>query len=493
MDNGAVKETVLRLKNKEGDWRSYLFLDTPFTRSYDGVVEKYIGVGRDITDLMDAQSKVGKHERYLEVLADNIRDLVWVMDPEFRFKYISPSVFQVLGYSQQEVLNRGVRAFLADDQFARIEREIASPLHSVMEGSIDAERYREEIGEHIVDVMALHNDGHYVSLEVKVGLLWDEDNNFEGLLGSCRDVTQRRKSQAELKLAAEVFESSNEAILITDMDGDIVKTNHAFKAVSGYDNLDVVGRNISELCTEQQTEQFYHTLLECVAGSGYWQGEVWHRKKTGEPYPAWVGVSSILNDDQLVDSYIVIFSDMSERKEAEERIHRLAYYDPLTDLANRSLFREQLQLEMRHANDSGGAVVLLYLDLDNFKPVNDTLGHEAGDILLKEVAFRLNSCVRSSDTVARMGGDEFTIILGGQKTENEARTFGEHVAGQVVSALQEPVSINGQEFIVTASVGIAIYPKHAKDASELLRNADQAMYKAKEGGRDLYNFYSSGA
>ncbi|GAA3910361.1 diguanylate cyclase domain-containing protein [Litoribacillus peritrichatus] len=490
MANGAVKETVLRLQHKNGDWRSYLFSDTPFTRQPDGSVERYIGVGRDITELLQAQSKAGQQARYLEILADNIRDLVWVMDPKFHFKYISPSVIRVLGYSQQEVLNQGIRAFLADDQFARIEREIAVPLQAVMDGKVDAKQYREDTGEHIVDVMALHSDGHYVSLEIKIALLWDENHNFEGLLGSCRDITQRRKSQAELKLAAEVFESSNEAILITDMDGDIVRSNHAFQKVSGYNTKELIGKNIATLCTEQQTEQFYHTLLGLVADSGYWQGEVWHRKKTGEPYPAWVGVSSIRNDDQLVDSYIVIFSDMSERKEAEERIHRLAYYDPLTDLANRSLFREQLQLEMRHADQNEGAVVLLYLDLDNFKPVNDTLGHEAGDILLKEVAQRLSSCVRGSDTVARMGGDEFTIILGGQSTEASARSFGEHVAGQVVSALQEPVLINGQEFIVTASVGVAIYPKHAEDASALLRNADHAMYKAKESGRDLYSFYT---
>jgi len=309
------------------------------------------------------------------------------------------------------------------------------------------------------------------------------------LLGSCRDVTRRRKSQAELKLAAEVFESSNEAILITDMDGDIVRTNRAFKSVTGYEDSDLMGKNLSSLCTEQQTEQFYHTLLDSVSRSGYWQGEVWHRKKTGEAYPAWVGVSAIKSDDGFVESYIVIFSDMSERKEAEERIHRLAYYDPLTDLANRSLFMEQLRLEMRHADDNQGAVALIYLDLDNFKPVNDTLGHEAGDILLKEVALRLNSCVRSSDTVARMGGDEFTIILGNQASVVKARSFGEHVASQVISALQEPVAIQGQEFRVTASVGVAVYPEHGSDVSELLRNADKAMYLAKESGRDLYRLY----
>lgn len=489
MENGTVNETVLRMQHKNGKWHSYLFRDTPFTRDENNKVKRYIGVGRDITELLEARTKVDKHERYLEVLAENIRDLVWVMDPEFHFKYISPSIMQVLGYEQEDVLHKGARAFLAEDQFTLIEEEIAEPLRAVMSGEVNAESYREQTGEHIVEVMALHQDGHYVSLEVKVGLLWDEDNNFEGLLGSCRDVTRRRKSQAELKLAAEVFESSNEAILITDMDGDIVRSNRAFKVVTGYENREILGKNLAFLCTEQQTEQFYHTLLDSVARTGYWQGEVWHRKKTGEPFPAWVGVSAITNDDGFVESYIVIFSDMSERKEAEERIHRLAYYDPLTDLANRSLFKEQLNLEMRRANDNQGAVALLYLDLDNFKPVNDTLGHEAGDILLKEVAQRLSSCVRSSDTVARMGGDEFTIILGGQPSEAEARSFSEHVASQVVSALQEPISIQNQEFRVTASVGIAVYPVHADDASELLRHADHAMYRAKAGGRDIYQFY----
>jgi len=489
LENGMVKETVLRLQDKQGGWHSYLFRDTPFTRDENNKVKRYIGVARDITEILEAQTKVDKHERYLEVLAENIRDLVWVMDPEFHFKYISPSVRQVLGYQQDEILNQGVRSFLAEDQFSLIEQEIAGPLRAVMAGEINAESYRDEIGEHVVEVMALHQDGHYVSLEVKVGLLWDENNNFEGLLGSCRDITRRRKSQAELKLAAEVFESSNEAILITDMDGDIVRTNRAFKSVTGYEDSDLMGKNLSSLCTEQQTEQFYHTLLDGVSRSGYWQGEVWHRKKTGEPYPAWVGVSAIKSDDGFIESYIVIFSDMSERKEAEERIHRLAYYDPLTDLANRSLFMEQLRLEMRHADDNRGAVALIYLDLDNFKPVNDTLGHEAGDILLKEVALRLNSCVRSSDTVARMGGDEFTIILGDQKSAAKARSFGEHVASQVVSALQEPVAIQGQEFRVTASVGVAVYPEHGSDVSELLRNADKAMYLAKESGRDLYRLY----
>lgn len=489
IENGKVKETVLRLKHKNGKWRNYLFRDTPFIRDEDNKVKRYIGVARDITELLAARTRVDKHERYLEVLAENIRDLVWVMDPEFRFKYISPSIAQVLGYKQEDILHQGARAFLAEDQFARIETEIAGPLKQVMLGNVDAETYRNTIGEHVVDVMALHQDGHYVSLEVKIGLLWDEDNNFEGLLGSCRDVTRRRKSQAELRLAAEVFENSSEAILITDMDGDIVRTNKAFQSITAYDLDELTGQNISVLCTEQQTERFYSSVFSSADRLGYWQGEVWHRKKTGEPFPAWVGVSAIRNEDDFVESYIVIFSDMSERKEAEERIHHLAYYDPLTDLANRSLFMEQLRLEMRHADDCNGAVALLYLDLDNFKPVNDTLGHEAGDQLLKEVALRLSSCVRSSDTVARMGGDEFTIILGNHSDLAQARRYGEHVAAQVVSALHEPVTIQSQEFSVTASVGVAIYPEHGSDVSELLRHADQAMYRAKEKGRNAYCFY----
>ena len=490
MERGSVKETVLQLKHKDGSWREFVFRDTPFTRDENGRVARYIGMGRDVTEFSRAQRQVSNNERYLQVLAENIRDLVWVMDHNFHFKFVSPSIKQLLGYEPEEVLDRGVRTFLAEDQFDLIKGEIAEPLMAVMKGDIDAKTYRNKTGEHVVEVMALHRDGHYLVMEVKVGLLWDEADNFEGLLGSCRDVTQRQKRQAEIKLAAEVFESSNEAILIADMDGDIVRANRAFFELTRYDRDEVYNHNLSMMCTEQQTAGFYKDLLEVVQTSGYWQGEVWHRKKTGEPYPAWVGVSSVKNDDGMIDSYIVIFSDRTEHKEAEEKIHRLAYYDPLTELANRSLFMERLRLEMRHADDYEGALVLLYLDLDNFKPVNDTMGHEAGDILLIEVARRLESCVRASDTVARMGGDEFTVILPDQRDLESARSLSEHVASQIISALREPIAISDMEFKVTVSVGIAIYPEHGQDASELLRHADKAMYQAKESGRDLYRMFT---
>lgn len=368
MERGSIKETILQLKHKDGSWREFVFRDTPFTRDENGRVARYIGMGRDVTEFSNTLRPSTHDEGYLRLLAEHIRDLVWIMDHNFQFKFISPSITSLLGYAPEDVLNRGLDMFLADDQLDLMKGEIAEPLMAVMTGEVDAASYRHNTDEHVVEVMALHQDGHYVPLEVKVGLLWSEDDHFEGLLGSCRDITQRQKRQ-------------------------------------------------------------------------------------------------------------------------EERIHRLAYYDPLTELTNRSLFMERLRMDMRNADAHQGAVALLYLDLDNFKPVNDTMGHEAGDILLIEVARRLESCVRGADTVARMGGDEFTVILPEQPDLERAHSLSQHVASQIISALREPIAISDIEFKVTVSVGIAIYPEHGQDASELLRHADKAMYQAKESGRDLYRMF----
>jgi diguanylate cyclase (GGDEF)-like protein/PAS domain S-box-containing protein len=317
--------------------------------------------------------------------------------------------------------------------------------------------------------------------------LVDEDNpdigemakSFNSLLGSLEHANER------LELFAKMFENSGEAIVITDADKRILMVNPAFEKITQYNAIEVVGKDPSVLSSGKHTTEFYQLMWTSLEAEGQWSGEIWNRRKSGEIYPEWLSLGAIKNYKGHVINYIALFSDITIRKEAENRIEFLAHYDMLTKLPNRALFTERLRHALLVADRTGGKVGLMFLDLDKFKFINDTLGHLAGDYLLQSVAQRLTHSVRGIDTVCRHGGDEFMILL----EEIHSLADIELIAKKILSAMTLAHKLGDEERVVTFSIGAAIYPDDASDDKMLIQCADVAMYMAKESGRNNFKLY----
>jgi diguanylate cyclase (GGDEF)-like protein/PAS domain S-box-containing protein len=301
-----------------------------------------------------------------------------------------------------------------------------------------------------------------------------------------KEIEERRQMEGDLKLAATVFENSSEGIVITDRDNNILSVNNAFEKLTGYQRTEVIGKNPRILKSGRHDSHFYQDMWRHINAEGRWQGEIWERRKDGVVYPKWITINAIRDDTGELTNHMAIFSDISERKAAEQRIYHLAHHDALTGLANRTLLGDRIRHAIHQVRRSGRMVAVLFIDLDGFKLINDTLGHEVGDTMLCKVAERLQSLVRDSDTVARMGGDEFLVLLSDIGHEEDAA----RVAEKVVSAIAEPYHINGQELRTSPSIGISIYPQDAADENALIRSADTAMYHAKAVGRNNFQFYT---
>jgi len=316
---------------------------------------------------------------------------------------------------------------------------------------------------------------------------FDLNNQPRHLWGSVLDVTDQKNAEVRLKLASKVVENTAEAILITDAKARIIDVNTAFTRMTGYTKEDVLGKNPNVMKSDRQNEAFYENMWSSIKESGWWAGEIWDHRKNGEEFPKWLSISAVNNDKGEVANYVAIFTDISRAKEAEAQLRQLAHYDTLTGLPNRVLFYDRLQNEIDRARRYNRIMAVMFVDLDRFKHVNDTLGHGAGDSLLKSVGERLVECTRKPDTVARLGGDEFTIIL----TDVPETGYVEAISKRVVAELSKAIPIQANEVFVSASIGIALYPNDGEDSETLMKCADTAMYYAKDKGKNTYQFFNS--
>ncbi|HJW02863.1 MAG TPA: cache domain-containing protein [Azospira sp.] len=297
---------------------------------------------------------------------------------------------------------------------------------------------------------------------------------------------QLLENARQLKLAAQVFESGSEGMVITDNSNRILTVNRAFTAITGYTAAEVVGRDPKIFSSGRHGPDFYAALWDELQATGTWSGEIWNRRKDGSVFPEWISISAVRDESGQVSHHIAAFSDITERKAVEAKVRHMAEYDALTNLPNRVLLNDRIGQAIAADNRTDSRLALLFLDLDRFKNINDSLGHAVGDQVLCQVSERLRACIRASDTVSRLGGDEFVILL----PELEAPDQAASVAKKLIAAVAEPITVGSYDLSVTPSIGIALFPEDGADGETLLKNADAAMYHAKELGRNRYQYFT---
>ncbi|MET0026939.1 MAG: EAL domain-containing protein [Candidatus Thiodiazotropha sp.] len=323
------------------------------------------------------------------------------------------------------------------------------------------------------------------TIEAHGTVIRDGQNRAIRLVGVNQDVTVRRQYEDQLRLAASVFEHAREGIVITDADERILRVNPTFSELTGYGPDEAVGVTPRVLRSGHHNTQFYSDMWQALKQNGYWHGEIWNRRKSGEVYPELLTISAVYDGYGKVSNYVAIFSDITKLKDQQSKLQRMAHYDALTQLPNRVLLADRMRQSMAQTRRSGQLLAICYLDLDDFKPVNDNYGHEIGDKLLKEVTKRLNSHMRDSDTVARLGGDEFVLLLTNLQSIEEC----EQGLTRLLETMYASYRVDGRTILISASIGVSLYPYDNGDPDTLLRHADQAMYRAKDEGRNRFHLF----
>ena len=357
------------------------------------------------------------------------------------------------------------------------------PAREFQAGSILSQRLM--VGTQCIGVISVHTrDMDDDSQEQALLHLLARDISFA--IAMLRKFAAIETAPKELTLAGAVFDSALEGIIITDDSGKILAANPSVCLISGYDMMELVGQTPAIFKSGHHDRDFYAEMWGRLKQIGRWQGEIWNKRKNGNVYPQWLSISAVRNELLEEDHYIAVLTDISEIKQAEERLHHLAFHDELTGLPNRTLFKKHLNQAIAHAHRSGEKLAVLFLDIDNFKFINDSLGHSEGDALLQAVAERLTHNIREDDIVSRLGGDEFTMLLEGINGEQGAAA----IAQKIMTAMSLPVALGGQDLCITNSIGISLYPDDGTTPEVLMKHADTAMYHAKSQGKNNFQFYT---
>ncbi len=395
-----------------------------------------------------------------------------ITTPEKGWLRANPRLCQMLGYSEAELVQcNWAELTHPGDLTADVEQ-----FKRMLAGEIDS---------YELDKRFIRKDGETIHTYLTVSCYRNE-GRVQFVVAGLLDITERKRAEEEMKLATLWYQNSSEAMTVTDADGTILNINPAFTKLTGYTADEVIGKNPRILQSGHHNLAFYQKMWQMIDTTGRWQGEIWNRRKNGEIYAEWLSINTIFNEDGSVHRRVALFSDISEKKKSDELIWNQANFDFLTQLPNRHMFHDRLELEIKKASRAKLMLALLFIDLDRFKEVNDTLGHNKGDILLKDASQRLSACVREVDAVARLGGDEFTVIVGGLNDLSNV----ERIAQDILRKLAEPFQLGEELVYVSGSIGITFYPKDGTKVEELLKNADQAMYEAKRQGRNRHSYFT---
>ncbi|WP_333874838.1 PAS domain S-box protein [Methylobacter sp.] len=429
----------------------------------------------NIADWKKAEQSLKRESEKSLALLRNASDGIHILDFDGNIIEASDSFCTMLGYRRDEIIGMNVSQWDAMFTSSELPQKLRQPY--VEQSRIQFEtRHRRK-------------DGSVFDVEISGFPLEQEGTPL--LFFSSRDITERKQAETELRIAAAAFESQ-EGMMVTDNNGAILRVNHAFTVVTGYSTKEVIGKNPRLLNSGRHDTAFFTKMWTSIHDAGSWKGEIWNRRKNGEVYPEHLTITAVTDANGHITNYVATLIDITLSKAAAEKIEQLAFYDPLTGLANRRLLLDRLQQALASSARSRLEGALLFLDLDNFKALNDTLGHDIGDLLLQQVAERLKACVREGDTVARLGGDEFVVILENLSKQGiEAALPAEIVANKILAALNEVYRLGKHEYRNTPSIGVTLFNehKHPHKTDELLRQADIAMYQAKKASRNTLRFF----
>jgi len=386
-----------------------------------------------------------------------------------KLENINPALIKFLGYQQEGI---HLPDFIT-------EHQNQFNLSQTLLNTIETDAYDPAV----IDFEFQHQSGDIIAAELTVIPQLDKAGKIVSYISQIVAVPTQKIATEHLQLASLVYDKSSEGMLVTDKNGVILDVNSSFTRITGYLKSDVCGKNASMLSSGQQDKLFYDLMWNQINSTGHWKGELWNRRKLGSVYPVMISINTDFDSNGRVNKRVALFSDLTEIKAKEKQIFQQAYYDTITGLPNRSLFIERLNHLINLKSSQESCIALMLLDLDGFKEVNDTLGHEAGDVMLKETAERLLLCVKENGEVARLGGDEFTIIL------HDINLI-ENTVQAILKKLSQPYTLENEGIYISGSIGITLFPDDSDDVSGLLKRADQAMYTVKRQGRNGYSYFT---
>ncbi|PTD97254.1 EAL domain-containing protein [Pseudothauera lacus] len=462
--NQSIEEAVF------SNERHYLLHIAPYETTRPGSRGAIISL-MDHTERLAAERAIRESRERLQAIMDNSTSMISLKDLAGRYEFVNRQFEKTFGLKSADVIGKtDAQLFIGRnaDHFRSKELEVVR-----RQEAIESEE------------VLRRADGDRYLLSIRFPL-FGIDNVIQGVCTQSSDMTDRRHAEEQLRLAARVFDRAGEGIVVTDPQQRILTVNEAFTQVTGYTIEEVSGKTPALLSSGRHGNDFYLEMWEALQEKGWWQGEIWNRRKSGEIFPEWLTINTVHDSDGALTNYVGIFSDITVIKDSQRRIEFLATHDELTSLPNRTLFVDRVRQAIERAKRHEDQFAILFVDLDNFKVINDSLGHAAGDKLLKEAASTLRQCLRAVDTVARFGGDEFALLI-----EETNAVEVDVAARRIADALGRSVDIGGHDIFVSASIGISIYPDDGSDSETLLKNADSAMYQAKEAGKHTHRFFTS--
>lgn len=473
-----------RLQCKDGSYKWMLSRGMIVSHDQNGKPLRVIGTQTDITERKTAQLALQQTRTALEESHDRFKDLYefapigyLTISKHGLITQLNWRASAMLGMDRKHIIHKRFAEFIDESDKGRWSR-----MFLAMKDLASGEEYSFDLKFHLHNQMTFHAN-------LNCARMSDEDEQSM-LRVTLEDITMVKKSEADLRIAATAFESQD-GLMITDAENKILKVNKAFSAITGYSDEEVVGKSPSILASGRHDASFFSAMWDTLDKTGHWTGEIWNRRKSGDIYPENLTISAVKADNGIVTNYVGTFTDTSMMKAAAEEIQQLAFYDSLTQLPNRRLLMDRLKHALATIGRSGRQGAVLFLDLDHFKVLNDSLGHDIGDLLLQQVASRLTACVREGDTVARLGGDEYVVVLEDLSEQSlEAAAQTETIANKILAALNQPYQLNEHEHHITPSIGIALFNNHQITIEELLKQADIAMYQAKKAGRNTMRFFN---
>ena len=477
----VIRQLITRRLFRLSDYSQHIDLSRKDVDANAGVVElprdpdELDQVEHALSDMVRraqrAYHDLEQSEKRFRQLVESNLDAMVVLEID-RILFVNAAAIELFGAKdERELLGQDMCRFVEFDAHAGVREQLQQAI---------AGRHLQQ-----VELRLLRADRSAFTAELSVvPIRFDNRDAAQVVL---RDVTERKNTEARLRQSAAVFENSLEGVFITGADGTIMDANGALSEITGYSHAEIVGNNPRMWKSDRYHDDFFAELWQTLLYSDRWRGEIWNCRKGGEQFPSWLTVSAVRDAEDQLTHYVALLTDISLLKDTEARLVHLAHHDSLTDLPNRLLFNDRVHHAIARARRYDKLLSTLFIDLDNFKNINDSFGHPTGDKLLRLAAARLQLCVRRDSTVARIGGDEFTILLEDVDHRDDAAL----VADRILAAFVEPFQLEDRELFISPSIGISMYPRDGGDTDALLRNADAAMYKAKQQGRNGYAFYTS--